>query len=270
MHPPLDGNILITGASSGIGDALARRLAATASTLVLVARRRERLEALAAELRASRSGLEVRVVPCDLSDTSQIRDLVTTLSDLEIDVLINNAGLGDIGLFETIDERKLESMLMVNVVGLSLLTRALVPGMVARRRGGILNISSGFGLLTMPCVAAYAGSKHYVTAFSESLRTELAPMGIVVTQVCPGPVATEFEDVAGNPFGQPVPAAVELTADEAAAAALHALSAQRAIVVPGLLPSVGINLGRLVPYWLSRTFYGLFSRSLRNRLGGPT
>lgn len=204
MPPALDdGCVLITGASSGIGEALARQLAGRARRLVLVARREERLRALAEELRRERSGLEVEVRRCDLSDRGARERLLDALEGGPgIDVLINNAGFGDQSLFERARWDKLERMVALNVTALTHLCHRLVPPMVAQGRGGVLNLSSGFGLSWLPGLAVYIGTKHYVTGFTESLRAELATTGVVVTQVCPGPVITEFHDAAENTTGQ--------------------------------------------------------------------
>lgn len=269
MRPPLDDSrILVTGASSGIGVALARQLAPSARVLVLVARRGDRLQDLATDLRTARPALTVEVESCDLADGAARAALVEAITARHggLDILVNCAGLGDIALLEQSDPAKLELMLQVNVVALTMLTRAFLPGMVAQGRGGILNISSGFGLTWMPVVAAYAGSKHYVTAFSESLRAELAGSGVVVTQSCPGPVATEFEAVAGNPTGQKVPGFVELTADQCAHASLRAFRRGRALVVPGFVAAILIHLGASSPRPVLRLLYGLLGRLARPRL----
>ncbi len=198
---------MITGASSGIGEHMARQLASSAKILILVARRADRLETLANALRTDNSALTVEVRPCDLSDIRATEALATEALAKHgaVDVLINNAGLGDAGLVELADWTKVQRMLAVNIDALTLLTRLLLPAMVAQKRGGILNVSSGFGMTFMPGMSAYCGTKHFVTAFTEGLRLEMIGTGVVVSQVCPGPVKTEFEDVAGNPLGRPVP-----------------------------------------------------------------
>jgi short-subunit dehydrogenase len=249
-RPPLQGGtILITGASSGIGRALARELAPTAGVLGLTARRVERLDSLRTELCAAHPETVVHVFPCDLQDPGAIGVMLDEVASAlgPVDVLVNNAGLGDIGLFERAPWEKTNSMLQVNVCALTRLTRELLPGMIARGRGGVLNISSGFGLTFAPGMAAYVGSKHYVTAFTESLRLELSGTGVAVTQVCPGPVATEFEAVAGNPTGIPVPRWLQITPERCARVALRGFACGRALVVPGLLASLLIGLGRLTP-----------------------
>ena len=188
--PPDGGTVLITGASAGIGLELARQLAPRARALVLVARRAERLEGLKDELSAKHPGLVVRTEPCDLTDPNAVDALSGhQLEDFgAIDVLVNNAGAGIQGLYEKSDWERIYSLIRLNVVALALLTRRLVPAMVARHRGGVLNMNSGAGVAIMPGMAAYVGSKHFVTGFTETLRAELDGTGVVVSQALPGPV----------------------------------------------------------------------------------
>lgn len=263
-----DAVALVTGASSGIGRELARQLAPTSRVLILVARRTERLEALAEELRGAHGGLIVDVRPCDLGDMQAVDALAAGVESDHgrLDVLVNNAGIGQIGLFEDSEVDQLDLMLRVNVLGLTRLTRQVLPGMVARGRGAILMTSSGFGLTWMPLFSAYVGSKHYVTSFSESLRAELSGTGVSVTQLCPGPVATEFESVAGNPTGQEAPAFVELSPQDCARAGVRALAAGRAMVIPGFFAWIGILAGVGTPRWFLRVLYGLSGRFMRKRL----
>ena len=249
-QPPLNGVVLLTGASSGIGEAMARQLT-EARVLVLVARRRERLEVLAAQL----PNAELRV--CDHTDLQACERLIAGVEADHgaVDVLINNAGMGDIGLFEQLDPDKLVRMLDLNVRALTWLSRRVLPGMVERRRGGILNLSSGFGLTWMPVASAYGASKAYVSSFSEALRTELKGTGVVVTQSCPGPVATEFEDKAGNPTGMQVPGLLLISAEACARQSLGAFRAGRALTIPGFVAWAVISAGRLSPSWLLRLIY---------------
>lgn len=266
---PIDGGVvLLTGASSGIGAALAAQLAPRAQALVLVARRAERLEALSAALRQRHPGLVVDVQSVDLAVAEAVAPLVAGVEARHgrIDVLINNAGMGQIGLLHTSDPKQLQQMLQINVVGLTLLTRAALPGMVRRGRGAVLMVSSGFGLTWSPLFAAYVGTKHHVTALTEALRVELRGLGVRVGQLCPGPVATEFEAVAGNPTGDKVPAWIELSAEAAAAAGIQAIDHDRALVVPGLAARLAIGAGRLAPRWLLRLLYGALAPALRARV----
>lgn len=258
----LEGTVLVTGASSGIGEAIAGLFAAQARRLILVARRQDRLEALAASLRAKHRALTVEVLPCDLSDSTAVDALLAAAGD--VDVLVNNAGMGDLGLFEHADTDKLERMIGVNVVGLTRLTRGLVPGMVARGRGGVLMVSSSYGLTWTPGAAAYIGTKHYVTSFAECLRSELAPAGITVTQLCPGPVETEFEEQAGTFFeGIEPPRFVFLSAGTVARAGYRGLLAGKAIVVPGLAMKVVMFASTWTPRWVLRFLFRPMSIAMR-------
>src|SRR5438067_4476974 len=175
-----------------------------------------------------------------------------------IDLLINNAGLGDAGPFATSDPTRDEQMLLVNVVALTLLTRHLLPQMIAKRRGAILNVSSVAGFLPIPGAAVYAATKAYVTSFSEALRAELHGTGVSVCALCPGPVHTEFQEVASRPGGQPDsgPEFVHVSVEQVVRDALAALEADRPLVIPGFAMKLGIFLVRITPMpilrWASR------------------
>jgi len=269
MRPPIDGSVVvITGASSGIGEAMARILAERASVIALVARRVARLEALAAALRSAHSSLTVSVYPCDLTDLDAAEAMVSSVEEAHgrIDVLINNAGLGDIGLFSASDWMKNRRMIDVNITALLFLTHRVLPGMVERGRGGILNVSSGFGLTWMPMFSAYVGTKHFVSGFTESLRCELTGTGVVASHLCPGPVATEFEQHAGNDFGQSIPEVVFISADKCARQGLRGFSRGKALIIPGALSWLAISVGRLTPYWVFRLLYAPVGPLLRRRL----
>lgn len=261
MRPPLDGAVLVTGASSGIGREFARQLAPVARKLILVARRAERLQALSAEL--ARPGLEIVVHPCDLTDAAALDRLVETIGD--VDVLINNAGIGDVGLFERLPLARIEFLLRINVLSTTRLIHRLLPGMLKRGRGGILNVSSGWGLTFIPGMGLYCGAKHFVSGFTECLRLELRGTGVVVTQVCPGPVATEFVEVAGNPTGHDLPGILVISPERCARAALRGFARDRAMVIPGIMAKFLIHLGRVSPRWLLRLVYCWIGGWLRKR-----
>ncbi len=261
--PPIDGGIVVvTGASSGIGAEFARQLAPRARVLVLVARRRERLDALAAELRVGRPALQVEVRPCDLSNAAAAGALADALlaDHCAVDVLINNAGLGDVGLFHQRDEAKLLAMMAVNMTAPLVLTRRLLPAMVARRRGGVLNVSSGFGMFFMPGFGTYAATKHFLTAWTEALRLEVAHHGVVVSQLNPGPVATEFEDNAANPTGERIPALLMMSAQRCAKRGIRGFDRGGALIVPGLALRTFYGLCALAPRWLNRLALRLVAR----------
>lgn len=261
------GTVVVTGASSGIGREIARQLAPRAGKLVLVARRVERLEALSTELRAMRDGLEVVLLPCDLGDRAATLALVETLRarEIEVDVLINNAGVGDMGVFDRASLDKTLAMIELNVVSLTILTHAVLPGMVARGKGGVLNVSSGFGMSIMPGFAAYIATKHYVSGLSEALVADLAGTGVTMTQVCPGPVATEFEENLGNFTGQKAPGLVEITAEHCARSAIRGFDRGRALVVPGIIMSLVLWINHWSPRFSRRLFARLLGRALRKK-----
>ena len=250
---------LITGASSGIGAELARQLAPHARVLVLVARRLDRLESLKADI--ARSGLDIHCHAVDLTDAAQIEELLAALSrdGIAIDLLINNAGIGDHGLFEESDWTRVEAMLDLNIRTLTRLTHALLPGIMRSKRGAILNVSSIAGFLPMPHMAVYAASKAFVNSFTEALRAELRGTGVAVTALCPGPVDTEFRSLACRP-GQhdtlPAPDILKLPVERIARDGLAAVDKDRARVVPGWLLAVLMFITSLVPIFLLRAFLG--------------
>lgn len=257
----------MTGASSGIGTAIARLVAPRAKALVLVARRVDRLEELKRSLVQAHTALRVEVIPCDLAYREAIPKLVAEIAarELAVDVLVNNAGVGMMGVYDKADAAKTAFMIDLNVTSLSLLTLAFLPGMVERRRGGVINVSSGFGLAVMPTFAAYCATKHFVTGFTEGLCADLAGTGVVATQVCPGPVATEFEQAMGNFTGAKVPAFIEISAEHCARAAVDAFDRGRALVVPGVTMKLVMFLNALAPRFVRRLFAGLVGRYARKK-----
>jgi short-subunit dehydrogenase len=253
----LDGrNALITGASAGIGREFARQLAGRAQSLILVARREKRLNEVRDELTQQHPNLRIQVRETDLADLPQIEELKAWLEreHIDVDLLINNAGLGDSGPFATSDLRRNEQMMLVNMVALTSLTRRLLPQMVARGRGGILNVSSSAGFLPIPNFAVYAATKAYVTSFSEALRAELHGTGVSVCALCPGPVHTEFQEVANRPGRQPDsgPEFVHVSVEQVVHDALAALEADRPLVIPGFAMKLGMFLVRITPMSILR------------------
>ena len=189
--------VLITGASSGIGRELARWFAAAGADLVLVARRGDRLRDLGREL-ISRYGVKVWGLPKDLSAPSAGQEIEDELQSagIEIDVLVNNAGFGDLGPFTSLGLERQMNMLQVNVHSLTELTWRFLPGMVERRRGGVLNVASTAAFQPGPLMSVYYATKAFVLHFSEGLAEELSGTGVTATCLCPGPTATEFGTVA--------------------------------------------------------------------------
>ena len=255
---------LITGASAGIGREFARQLANRARTLVLVARREQRLNELRDELHSRNAQLNVHTRVVDLCEKTQIDELVRWLEQnkIEIDLLINNAGLGDVGPFAASPPQRNDEMLQVNIVALTTLTRALLPQMRSRKRGAILNVSSSAGFLPIPGMAVYAATKAYSNSFSEALRAELRGSGVTVTALCPGPVHTEFGDVAKRPGGEPEhgPEFVYVSAEKTARDALAAVEADRPLVIPGLFMKLGMFLVRVTPMPILRLAWRLAAR----------
>ncbi len=184
---------LITGASAGIGRELARLFAADKSNLILVARRREKLDELAAELRRDH-GVAVRVLPMDLADSRSPQAIFDALAaeGATVDVLVNNAGFGAAGSVAELSLEKQRDMLQVNVAALTLLTRLFLPGMIQRRSGGILNVGSTAAFQPGPYMAVYYATKAYVVSFSEALAEEVAGSGVRIACLAPGATATEF------------------------------------------------------------------------------
>ncbi len=253
----LDGcSALITGASVGIGREFARQLANRAGALVLVARRSERLADLREELIKRNPKLNIHVRVVDLADESQIDELARRLEaeKIDIDLLINNAGLGDSGPFATSDPARNQQIMLVNMIALTSLTRRLLPQMIARKRGAILNVSSSAGFLPIPGFAVYAATKAYVASFSEALRAELRGTGVSVSTLCPGPVHTEFQEVAKRPSGQPEagPEFVHVPVEQVAHDGLAAVQADRPLVIPGFAMKLGMFLVRLTPMSILR------------------
>ncbi|MDP0489498.1 MAG: SDR family oxidoreductase [Verrucomicrobiota bacterium JB023] len=259
---------LITGASAGLGEEFARQLALFLQKVVLVARRRDRLEKLATELEAS--GIDVRVIAADLSSSEERERLAREVEQAgwTVDLLVNNAGLGDYGDFAGSEWARNQAMLQVNIEALTHLTHLFLPGMVAAQRGGIINVSSLASKLPIPDFAVYAATKAYVSSFSEALRLEVRELGIEVVAVCPGPVKTEFGSVAirqendsREPGGR---AAFYVEKAKVVSDALRSLARGRPRIYPGLqvtLVAAGISL---LPMALLRLIMG--SRPRRQKL----
>lgn len=251
-----DGStVLITGASSGIGEELARQLAPFAGCLLLTARRADRLEKLKKEL--ARPGLIIHCFSADLSDPSSVPRLLEQVlaTGEKVSFLINNAGLGDHGLFENSDWDRQQEMIDVNISALTRLTRAFIPDMIKCRRGAILNVGSIAGMIPIPHMAVYAATKAYVNSFSEALRIELKGTGVSVTALCPGPIRTEFFDRAERPNTKsavPAPPAFMVPVEKAVGDALRAVELNHARVVPGWKVALVMAAATAIPLVLLR------------------
>jgi short-subunit dehydrogenase len=225
---------LITGASSGIGADIARELASRGHGVTLVARREDRLRALADELREAH-GVRAEALGCDLTDAAARDALVAQVEalGLTIEVLVNNAGFGTGGSFYELDADTELRMVRTNVEAVLALTHAVVPGMVKRQRGAILHVASSAAFQPIPRQATYAATKAFVLSFGEALHAELGPHGITVTSLCPGPVRTEFVEVAGmEEASAAAPSFLWVNADECARAAVRGLERGKRVVVP--------------------------------------
>lgn len=253
---------LVTGASAGIGEAFARALARRGYDLALVARRRGRLESLAKEL-AERHGVIASVVPADLAEEAELERLAAAVAADPPDLLVNNAGFGTLGRFAELElERELEEI-RLNVVALVRLTRAALPGMLARGRGGVVNVSSLAGESPGPFTATYSATKAYVTRFSEALHEEVRGSGVTVQALLPGFTKTEFQEVAGVDRAS-VPGFAWLSAEQVAQASLAALERGDAICIPGAGYRVLGALTAVAPRGFARRVLGsLQRRSIR-------
>lgn len=253
---------LVTGASSGIGAAFARRLASAGRPVVLVARRADRLEGLAAELRGA-SQVGVHVVPADLSRAGAVQDVLYEVErrGLAIDLLVNNAGFGTSGPFHQVAlERELEEI-AVNVTALVELTGRCLPDMVRRGKGAVVNVSSTAAYAPMPYMATYAATKAFVLSFSESLAEELRGTGVKVLCLCPGATRTGFQEVAGIEL--PLPELAWMQPDQVAEEALRALDSGRPVLISGLRNRVAMASLGLLPRRLLVRMMGLFFRAGR-------
>lgn len=252
MSKPLSGKrALVTGASSGIGVAFARRLAERGASIVLTARRKERLDTLADELRKA-YGVEVNVVALDLGKPEGARALyaATEEAGLPVDVLVNNAGFGSRCSFVDLPWEKTLEEMQLNLVSLTELTKRFAGAMRARGRGHILNVASIGAYLPTPNFASYGAGKSYVRNFSEALAYELSGTGVRVCCLCPGATESEFADVAGVslPWWKKL---AYMPADRCARIGLRALFGGRRNIVSGFWNSVVMFSLRFVPRWIA-------------------
>jgi uncharacterized protein len=252
--PTATSAALITGASSGIGAEFARQLARRGHNVILVARRKQKLQELAGELRSS-YGIRAETISCDLGKPATRGRLPGQIEKLEldVDVLINNAGFATGGAFHLSDpERELEQV-RLDVEAVVALSSMFVPKMAERRRGAVLNVASVAAMQPLPFSAGYSAAKAYVLTFSEALHAELRPRHVTVTALCPGPVSTDFWAIAGwemtggQSFEQTVPGIAWVTAEQAARAGVEGLENGSRVVVPGLPMRAAMAASRYVP-----------------------
>ncbi|HEY1719761.1 MAG TPA: SDR family oxidoreductase [Magnetospirillaceae bacterium] len=240
---------LVTGASSGIGADLARELARDGHDLILSARRVEPMQKLAEELKVL--GAQITVIPADLSKTGGAAALVRDIESrsLTVDVLINNAGLGDNSLFHVEDQTRIGEMMQVNIVALTELTRALLPGMVARRRGRVMLVASTASFQPGPYMAVYCATKAYVLSLGEAINFELRGTGVTLSVLCPGGTETEFAKVANSTEMKlhKNPLVPSMTSAEVARQGYAALKSGRTVLVTGWFNKTGAFLNRITP-----------------------
>jgi short-subunit dehydrogenase len=238
---------LVTGASAGIGRELAAILAREGHDLVLVARREDELTTLAGELK-ERYGADARVIPADLAQPDAAQLLVDELgASATVDVLVNNAGFGGHGSFAERTRDEDLRMIAVNVTALTDLTKLVLPGMVARGRGRILNVASTAAFQPGPFMAVYYASKAYVLSFSEALAEEVRGSGVTVTCLCPGVTITEFQQVAGVEDITLNKGPLAMTATAVAEAAYKGLARGKRLVIPGVHNKIGAQSVRVTP-----------------------
>jgi uncharacterized protein len=246
---------LVTGASSGIGEALARRFARAGFDLVLVARGADKLQALARALEATHD-IGVKVAPADLSQPDAAQKLGAAMKRARrtIDVLVNNAGVLEHGSFVDVPAKRHRELIALNVTGLTDMLAQFVPGMVARGRGRVLNVASIAAFQPVPTLATYAATKAYVLSLTESLAEELQDTGVTVTALCPGITATPMLSrarKASRALGK-LPGFVVGSVDEVADEGFEACMKGDVIHVPGALNLAAILAGRATPKWLLR------------------
>lgn len=258
--------VIVTGASSGIGEATARRFGSEGAKVALAARRVERLESLAQQINEMNTGAETLVVQADLSNLDDIQRMIAkTLERFgRIDVLVNNAGFGRLNWLEKLDPvRDIRAQFEVNVMGVIQTTRLALPVMIAQRSGHIINMCSMAGLVATPTYTIYAACKHAVHGFSEALRREVKPWGIHVSMIYPGGVVTEFAEHAGiqRKTKATTPKALLLTADQAGEAVVKLVRRPRAMWI--------IPWAWTFTVWMNRCFNRLVDYTVINRFTIP-
>jgi uncharacterized protein len=257
---------LITGASSGIGKALARRFAKHNFDLVLVARSADKLEALAEEV-SRVHGINAKAAPADLSQPGAVKKLAVSLKRgrHEVDVLVNNAGVLEYGAFLDVSAERHQELIDLNITGLTGMLAHFLPPMVARGRGRVLNVASIAGFQPVPMLATYAATKAYVLSITEALSEELAGTGVSITALCPGITATGMLDAArkANNALSELPGIVVGTAETVADEGFEACMRGEVIRVPGALNQAAMLASRAAPKWLLRRVSGALARRMK-------
>jgi uncharacterized protein len=253
--PPADpaSMALVTGASAGIGAAIARLLAERGHALSLVARREERLRELAEELRA-RYGVRAEPLAADLSEPRERDRIASRLAELEltVEILVNNAGFGGFGKFVEIGRERQLQMLRLNVEAVLDFSGRFLPGMVERGRGAVINVASTAAFQPLPGNAVYAATKAFVLSYGEAVHHELKGTGVSLTTICPGPVRTEFAEAAGiGGVEERTPGAIWMSAEDVAEHAIKGAEQGKRVVVPGALNRATSLAGQLSPRFLA-------------------
>jgi uncharacterized protein len=261
LPPPSDTTTaLVTGASSGIGTEFARQLAERGYGVTLVARRRERLEELADELKQE-YGIRADTAVCDLSSAAARGRMIAMLKrrNRNVEILVNNAGFGSGGRFHELDRDTELAMVRTNVEAVVHLCAEFVPRMVERGRGAVLNVASVAAFQPVPRQATYAASKAFVLSFTDGLSADLHGTGVTATSLCPGPVPTEFGEVASIDENLMNIPGVSVSPEDTARAAIDGMDGGKRVVVPGPATRATAILGRFAPRWLAletmRRFY---------------
>lgn len=261
LPPPSDSSTaLITGASSGIGSELARQLAARGQNVTLVARRRDRLEELAREI-GEEHGVRADVSTCDLASAAARGRLIGAVKrrGLDVEILVNNAGFGSGGRFHELDLDAERTMVRTNVEAVVHLCGEFVRPMVERGRGAILNVASLAAFQPVPRQATYAATKAFVLSFTDALSADLHGTGVTVTSLCPGPVPTEFGEVAAIDENLMDLPGVSVSPEDVARAGIEGMDGGKRVVIPGPATKVSALVGRFAPRWLAletiRRFY---------------
>lgn len=247
--PDADATCLVTGASSGIGEEIARELARRGYHLTLTARRKDRLDNLASEL-SEQFGVTVATVACDLRADDERARLIAEIASSEkrVDVLVNNAGLGGAGKLHKLDPQRAMDMVDTNIRALVALCQHYGKQMVARKEGAILNVASTAAFQPIPGEAVYSASKAFVLNFSEALHTEMARAGVTCTVLCPGPTRTEFAEVAGiGEMFEKVPSFAVASAQDVAVAGVDAMVHGKRTCVPGTFNKISAVAGSKSP-----------------------
>jgi short-subunit dehydrogenase len=265
LPPPQPGSTaLITGASSGIGEEFARQLAARGHGVFLVARREDKLRALADDL-ARLHGIRAEVASADLEDRAAAEALPGIVAErgLDVEVLVNNAGFTTVGDVHANPDRQL-GMVRVNIEALVALTSAWLPAMVERGRGAVIQVASVAGFQPIPVQAVYAATKAFVRSFSEAVSAELKGTGVTMTALCPGPVATEFLEAGGFKNESPGPSFIWSTAEDVAKAGIEGADKGKRVVIPGVANHATAFFGQHGPHSL---LLGPFASAYRKTIG---